>query len=160
MASLAEYPSHLLAFAPRRFGLRARLARAFGLPLEVDRITPWRVEQVLIRLRARHRRSVFIVDRFCGDGDRLIQAAKRARELGFVAIAAHGFDRRRSDIRAARKAGAEVRDPAIGLTFDLWPSGSPLPIEAGETDILLSQADEPPEETARILDPAGILIRC
>ena len=69
-------------------------------------------------LRKRGRHSIRIVDADCGAGELLIQAVRRARELGFVAIEGRGIDSDPRLIADARQAAARQTDPAIGLVFE------------------------------------------
>lgn len=68
-------------------------------------------------LRQRHRCSVRIVDADCGNGALLIEAARKARALGFTAIEARGIDGSPAMIARARSAAGMMRDGAIGLVF-------------------------------------------
>lgn len=118
-----------------------------------------RIERFLSALRKAGRRSVFIVDNKCGDGSLLMRAAKRARALGFVAIDAKGFDRSTERIALARAAALAWRDPAVGLGFFVRETGSPLPVQEDEADLMLAAPEEDePEEIERVADPDGIII--
>ena len=68
-------------------------------------------------LRRRGRRSIRIVDADCGAGELLIHAARKAREMGFVAIEGRGIDSDPYLIAKALRAAARQSDPAIGLVF-------------------------------------------
>lgn len=91
------------------------------------------VVSTLARLRRRGRRSLRVVDVHCGAGEMLVQIARRARSLGFMAIEAYGVDRDARLIGAARRTAAAVRDPAIGLVFE----------QGGAADALEAERDFP-----------------
>ena len=121
----------------------------------------WRIDQCLRALRRLGRRSVSILDIGCGDGSLLVRAAQRARELGFVAIIARGFDRSESEVMSARALAASERDPAIGLDFEVSHGIVPHPLgDEGEPDLVLVGADpELAGEAARFSLPAAWVIR-
>lgn len=98
------------------------IAACRGFPFPARRVIDPRwpaVAAALAHLRAARRRSVRIVDAECGDGRLLIHAARHARALGFTAIEARGIDDDRIAVAAACAAAARVRNPAIGLVFEL-----------------------------------------
>ena len=97
----------------------------------------------LSALRRRGRRAVRIVDASCGAGDLLIQAARSARALGFVAIEGRGVDRDPAMIARARASAGLAVDPAIGLQFDVSEPQSALEEEADfPADIVLYAAQD------------------
>ena len=142
---------HVLGISPRR---QAASARPGGTTHVLARI-----ERFLRGLRDVGRRSVFIVDNKCGDGRLLIETAKRARALGFVAIDAKGFDRSPDRIAMARAAALAGRDPAIGFDFFVRDAGSPLPVEDDDADLMLAfPGEDEATEVARVADPDGTII--
>ncbi len=78
-----------------------------------------RIDLALRLLAGEGRRAIRLLDACCGDGGRLIHAAVRAANLGFVAIEARGVAPSARDIAAARAAAARMGGPAIGLTFEV-----------------------------------------
>lgn len=118
-----------------------------------------KIERYLAALRKAGRRAVFIIDNKCGDGGLLIEAARRARALGFVAIEAKGFDRSPDRVAIARAAALAGRDPAIGFNFVVREAGSPLPVEDDEADLLLAApGEDEAAEVARVADPDGAVV--
>jgi len=106
-------------------------------PAEKDRRWPAMLRK-LKSLRKRGRRSIRIVDADCGAGELLIRAARRAREMGFVAIEARGIDTDPRLIARALHAAARRNDPAIGLVFELGDQDEVLREEAEyPADLLL-----------------------
>ena len=96
------------------------------------------VAAALAHLRAARRRSLRIVDAECGDARLLIRAALHARAIGFTAIEARGMIGDPAALRRAREAAAAVRDPAIGIAFDMGDLIAGLAEEAElPADILL-----------------------
>lgn len=97
-----------------------------------------RIDAELIRLRTDRRWSIKIVDAGCGAGGWLIRTALRARALGFTAIEGRGFDASPAMVALANAAAADLRDPAIGLTFDAADLATALAREVEEpADIIL-----------------------
>lgn len=114
----------------------------------------------LLALKQACRRSVRIVDADCGAGGLLLHAAAHARALGFLAIEGRGIDASPALIGRARAAAARLRDPAIGMTFEvgemlaalreeqpfpadilLWPSCAPADLTEAAHRLLLGAAD-------------------
>jgi len=94
-------------------------------------------------LRKRGRRSIRIVDADCGAGELLIHAARRAREMGFVAIEGRGIDADPRLIASAIRAAARRSDPAIGLVFEQGDPGKAMREEAEyPADLLLCPASD------------------
>ena len=115
----------------------SRQARA-----EADRRWPMIVRK-LVALRRRHRFSIRIVDTDCGDGALLIETARRARALGFVAIEARGIDPDPARIATARRDAVAASDPAIGFTFEAGDPGAALREEADfPADLLFYEGQE------------------
>ena len=99
-------------------------------------------------LRDRHRHAVRIVDADCACGTLLIEVARHARALGFTAIEGRGIDGSPALIGRARAAAARLRDPAIGLTFDMVDLRTALTQEAeAPADLLLWQGDRSADGT-------------
>jgi SAM-dependent methyltransferase len=84
-----------------------------------DREVWARIDAVLIDLRARGRHAIRILDLGCGPGTWLLRTAARARDLGFTAIEGRGIDLSPAMIALARQAATGLRDPRIGLSFDV-----------------------------------------
>lgn len=92
----------------------------------------------LATLREAGRRSVRILDIDCGAGHLLIDAARHARAIGFVAIEGLGADRSARLIHQAREQVMRLSDPAIGLLFDVTDPIEMLHAEAAfPADIVL-----------------------
>ncbi len=109
-------PSAIVWMSPIAFGAGAR-PENIGARAEKDRRWPAMLRK-LKGLRKLGRRSIRIVDADCGAGDLLIHAARRARELGFVAIEGRGVDADPRLIADAQITAARQSDPAIGLVFE------------------------------------------
>lgn len=155
-------PALVLGLAPHR--LRTMRRKSSRLPARdqwrAEARLLERIDRALFRLRERGRRSVFIVDAKCGDGRFLILVARRARALGFVAIDAHGFDAAPEAIAAARAATRAVRDPAIGLAFDVCGHGAPIPLGDDEADLVIEPVGAgTPFDLARLIGRDGEMIR-
>jgi hypothetical protein len=73
----------------------------------------------LALLREQRRRAVRIVDADCGAGTLLVHAVLHARSLGFTAIEGRGIDGSPALIGRANAAAGRLRDPAIGLAFEV-----------------------------------------
>jgi ribosomal protein L11 methylase PrmA len=101
---------------------------------QADRRWP-AIQRALFALRKAGRRSIRIVDAGCGAGDLLIQAARHARSIGFLAIEGRGIDRDPAAIVRARSTARLVSDPAIGLSF-----------ESGDARAALRDEDEVPAD--------------
>lgn len=108
-------------------------------------------------LRKRGRRSIRILDADCGAGELLIQAVRRARELGFVAIEGRGIDSDPRLIARARQAAARQTDPAIGLVFEEGDMTHAMREETGfPVDLLLCPSSGESEcELAGLAHAAG-----
>ena len=78
-----------------------------------------RLEAQLVRLRTAGRHSIRMLDAGCGPGTWLLRLAVRARDLGFTAIDARGFDISREMVALADARRAAVDDPHIGISFDV-----------------------------------------
>ena len=110
-------------------------------------------------LRKRGRRSIRIVDANCGAGELLIYAARRAREMGFVAIEGRGIDADPRLIASALHAAARASDPAIGLVFELGDPDKALQEEAEyPADLLLCPASDTRERAALARTAADIVL--
>jgi SAM-dependent methyltransferase len=161
MATQARlYPSawSVLGLSPHRLMLSRRTDMCVP-PSARHHAEACLLEQIDRAFQALHihgRHSVFIVDTACGDGRVLIHAARRARVLGFVAIDARGFDPAPEQIALATAAARAVHDPAIGFAFTLLPTGSALPIEDGEIDLVIGAPDG---DNERLLGDYGTLVR-
>jgi SAM-dependent methyltransferase len=83
-----------------------------------DAITA-RIDHALLDMRASGRRALRILDVGCADGGALIEAVLHAVMLGFVAIEARGFDSKPDLVDRARATAVGIRDPRLGLTFDV-----------------------------------------
>lgn len=84
------------------------------------------IEAALIRLHDGKRLAVRIVDADCGAGCLLLQAVRHARALGFVAVEGRGIDGSAALIGRARAAAARLRDPAVGLSFEVADAATAL----------------------------------
>ena len=96
----------------------------------------------LAEWRHRGHRSIRMLDLECGCGDRLLRAAAKARELGFVSIEGRGVDRSPHNVRRARRRAESEVHPSTSLVFEI---GEPIAALAAEHDgaadlILLSEA--------------------
>ncbi|WP_213980594.1 class I SAM-dependent methyltransferase [Sphingomonas sp. dw_22] len=95
----------------------------------------------LAEWRHRGHRSIRILDLACGRGDRLLRAAARARELGFVSIEARGVDPSPGHVRHARHRAESEAHPSTSIVFEI---GEPIAALAAEHDgaadlVLLSE---------------------
>lgn len=101
-------------------------------------------------LRKRGRRSVRIVDVNCGNGILLIQAARQARSLGFLAIECLGVDRDAGAVEEARRRAHWLADSAVGLTFEVGEPLAHLAVEAEfPADIVLYEGSVHPAHDFR-----------
>jgi len=96
----------------------------------------------LAEWRLKGHRSIRILDLACGRGDRLIRAAARARELGFLSIEGRGVDPSPGNVRHARHRAESEAHPSTSLVFEI---GEPITALAAEHDgdadmVLLSEA--------------------
>lgn len=109
---------------------------------QADRRWPMIVRK-LMALRRRQRLSIRIVDADCGDGALLIETARRARALGFVAIEGRGIDPDPARIATAQRAAVAASDPAIGLAFEVGDPRQALREEADfPADLLFYEGQE------------------
>ncbi len=100
-------------------GENAGLFEFTGAYSFADREIWGRLEGALVRLRTAGRHSIRILDAGCGPGTWLLRLAVRARDLGFTAIDARGFDISREMIALAETRKAAIDDPHIGINFDV-----------------------------------------
>ncbi len=131
MASQAHHPTLHLRLHPGHKFRRSCSPVLAGPGRNANARIMWRIDQLLRALRRAGRRSVAMIDLACGDGSRLVRAAKLARRLGFVAIEARGFDKSAVKVAAAAQAATAVRDPAIGLTFEVADENAPAEARRG-----------------------------
>ena len=127
-----------------QFSLGGLLRRA-GLSTEPGGSRPGpcdaRIAKALAELRNHGHRSVRLLDLDCADGARLLRAAAKAREFGFVSIEGHGVSLWTAGIRHARWQAELDAHPSTSLTFDI---AEPIAALAAEHDgaadlILLSE---------------------
>lgn len=112
------------------------------------------VEDVLRGLYEQGRRAVRIADLDCGSGRRLVRVARRARQLGFVAVEARGCARTRAEAESAAKAAHARHDPAIGMSFDAAGLDAALAEEVDEgADLVIATADRLPDTRRRPAAP-------
>lgn len=141
------HSSMMLAAGPARFmpALHATTVSCRHVAVyhaEADRRWPMIVRK-LASLRNRGRRSLRVVDVNCGAGDLLLAVARQARALGFVAIEGRGVDPDAVKVIDAIAAAARLRDPAIGLVFELGDGRAALREEADfPADLVLYAAQE------------------
>lgn len=132
-------PSGIVWMSPIVFANAAPLQGTRGCA-EMDRRWPAMLRK-LKSLRKRGRRSIRIVDADCGAGELLMLAARRARELGFLAIEGRGIDSDPQLIASARRNAARKSDPAIGLVFEAGDPCEAMQEEAAfPADLLLCPA--------------------
>jgi SAM-dependent methyltransferase len=118
------------------------LQRHAGRRAEADLRWP-ALTRILSALHRRGRRSIRIVDTSCGAGDLLVQAARRARDLGFVAIEGRGVDADPMLVGRARATARSANDPAIGLVFEVGDAADALREEADfPADLVLCSAED------------------
>lgn len=86
---------------------------------EVDRQLWARIDGELVALRAAGRDEVRILDAGCGPGLWLIRIARRARELGFAAVEAHGIDIAPEMIVQASRLALDMADGRTALHFSV-----------------------------------------
>ena len=110
-------------------------------------------------LHGAHRRSVRIVDCDCGGGALLLCAVRYARAIGFTAIEARGIDDQAMLVDRARAAAADLRDPAIGISFEATDIVRALEDEADfPADIVLWHGrTECSDAEARAVACAGVV---
>lgn len=78
-----------------------------------------RLDTTLVEMHASGRHAIRIVDAGCGPGTWLIRLVLRARDLGFTAIEAFGFDISSEMIELARASAAALSDDRIGIRFEV-----------------------------------------
>jgi hypothetical protein len=114
------------------------------------------IQSALVALAEQKRRAVRIVDADCACGTFLIEAAREARALGFVAIECRGIDGSPALIGRARAASARLHDHAIGLVFDCVDMVAGLAEEFDlRADIVLYHRIGDRPELAATLQAAG-----
>lgn len=153
-------PAGIAWMSPVTTGAAAQ-PESIGDRAEKDRRWPAMLRR-LKGLRKRGRRSIRIVDADCGAGDLLIHAARRARELGFVAIEGRGVDTDPRFVAQAQRTAAWQADPAIGLVFEL---GHQCEAMREETDfpadlLLCSATGDDAREIADLARMAGDTVLC
>lgn len=150
MVAFAFSGRDVLGLAPRRQFAAIR----FG-----EDATMARIDRVLTGMRRAGRRAILIVDASCGDGRLLIRAARRAAELGFVAIDARGFDRSPERIAAARSEARDCADARIRLGFAVRREGAPLRLDDDDADLILADPDEDaPSALQQLIHPTGTIL--
>lgn len=100
-----------------------------------------RIARALLAFRNQGHRAVRLLDLDCADGGRLLRAAEKARELGFVAIEGRGVSLWTAGIRHARWQAGLAAHPSTSLVFQI---AEPVAALASEHDgaadfILLSE---------------------
>jgi SAM-dependent methyltransferase len=78
-----------------------------------------RIDASLIRLLSTGQRTLHILDAGCGPGTWLLRVIHRARELGFGAITARGFDISAEMIALAQAAAPRARGAGVKLRFEV-----------------------------------------
>ena len=100
----------------------------------------------LAALKEQGRHAIRIVDADCGAGALLLGALLQARAFGFTAIEGRGIDGSPPMIGRARASAARLRDPAIGVTFEVGDVAAVLRDEADlPADLLLWHRYPAPE---------------
>lgn len=104
--------------------------------------SPMRIGSALRRLRNGGHHAVRILDLECGSGERLIDAARQAQSLGFLAIEGCGASLSMHQIHRARYAAGLQPHASTALDFEI---SEPIGILASEQDgaadlVLLSSA--------------------
>ncbi len=107
---------HYLAYAD---GAEAGLFDFAGSYAFADREIWARLDAMLVRLRTNGRHAIRILDAGCGPGTWLLRLVVRARDLGFTAIDARGFDVSPKMIELANSRKSMADDPHIGISFDV-----------------------------------------
>ena len=109
-----------------------------GLHAYADRYVWAVLDAKLSSLRASGASSVGLLDAGCGPGTWLRRLVIRARELGFTAIRARGFDFAEAQSDRARFQAADLASlPGVNLSFDVADLGAPLPEAAASVDLAL-----------------------
>lgn len=97
-----------------------------------------RLDAELLRLKACGATSISLLDAGCGPGTWLRRMVARARELGFTAITARGFDIAQVQIQAAKRNAEDLAHlQGLSLKFDCSDLLSPLPEATGSVDITI-----------------------
>ena len=116
----------------------------------------------LAALRENRRRAVRIIDADCGSGAMLLEAVMHARRLGFTAVEGRGIDTSPALIARARNGAARLRDPGVGIVFEVADMTAALEGEADfPADIVLwhgSRPDERRPELLKALCRAGAVV--
>lgn len=108
------------------------------------------IVDALAGLRADGRHSVRIVDADCGDGSLLRRIVLHARALGFTAVEGRGIDGVPALVARARQEVGELRDPAIGLTYEVADVAAALAGEAEfPADLVLWNGGRDPSKKIR-----------
>ncbi|WP_342659290.1 SAM-dependent methyltransferase (plasmid) [Sphingomonas sp. NY01] len=101
----------------------------------------------LTALRDRGRHAIRIVDADCACATLLIEVMRHAKALGFTAIEGRGIDGSPAMIGRARAAAGRLREPAIGLTFEVADMIEALASEADfPADIVLWHGGRPGDD--------------
>lgn len=90
-----------------------------------------RIARALAEFRNHGHRSVRMLDLDCADGGRLLRAAAKARELGFVSIEGRGVSLWTAGIRHARWQAEIDAHPSTDLHFEI---AEPIAALASEHD--------------------------
>lgn len=97
-----------------------------------------RIARALAEFRNHGHRAVRLLDLDCADGGRLLRAAEKARELGFVSIEGRGVSLWTAGIRHARWQAELAAHPSTELTFEIAEPIAALASEHdGAADIIL-----------------------
>lgn len=89
-------------------------------------------------------RAIRILDLECGNGARLLNAAARARALGFVSVEGRGASLSAANIRHARHQAARQPHPSTDLQFAICdPIGLLASEHDGASDLVLLSASKP-----------------
>jgi hypothetical protein len=97
-----------------------------------------RIARALAEFRNHGHRAVRLLDLDCADGGRLLRAAEKARELGFVSIEGRGVSLWTAGIRHARWQAELAAHPSTELQFEIAEPIAALASEHdGAADIIL-----------------------
>jgi SAM-dependent methyltransferase len=121
-----------------------------------DRQTWVLIDDKLRALRDSGARMIRVLDLGCGPGTWLRRVVVRARELGFLSIAAHGTDIATGQVRRARTLSSnQAVLPGVNLRFDAADIRAPLKEADGSVDLCLCLYGVlnhvPPDELAAVL---------
>lgn len=128
------------------FSLAALMRPAAPLEIGIGRPGPslLQITTTLADLRRQGRRSIRILDLRCGEGERLIRTAAKARELGFVAIEGMGVDLSVDRIRHASREARARCHPSTELEFRVAEAMAALAIEHDDAvDLVLLSEPKP-----------------